>query len=73
MHIIGMINNLCHMIDMYQVVATLNKLINIDGDAEEVCNFAHIDTIYIRLHEQKIKTVSICPHYYPTTQKKSNL
>ena len=41
MHIIGMINNLCHMIDMYRGVATLNKLINIDGDAEEVCNFAH--------------------------------
>ena len=54
MHIIGMINNLCHMIDMYQGVATLNKLINIDGDAEEVCNFAHIETIYIRLHEKKI-------------------
>ena len=51
MHIIGMINNICHMIDMYRGVATLNKLINIDGDAEEVCNFAHIETIYIRLHE----------------------
>ena len=25
--------------------STLNKLINIDGDAEEVCNFAHIETI----------------------------
>ena len=55
MHIIGMINNLCHMIDMYRGVATLNKLINIDGDAEEVCNFAHIETIYIRLHEKKFK------------------
>ena len=67
-----MINNLCHMIDMYRGgVATLNKLINIDADAEEVCNFAHIDTIYIRLHEQKIKTVSICPHYHPTTRKQA--
>ena len=28
-------------------VATLNKLINIDGDVEEVCNFAHIETIYV--------------------------
>ena len=71
-----MINNLCHMIGMYRGgggVATLNKLINIDTDAEEVCNFAHIDTIYIRLHEQQIKTVSICPHYHPTTRKKGNL
>ena len=34
------------MIDnMYRGVATLNKLMNIDADAEEVCNFAHIDTI----------------------------
>ena len=49
-----MINNLCHMIDMYRGVATLNKLIIIDGDAEEVCNFGHIETIYIRLHEKKI-------------------
>ena len=54
MHIIGMINNLCHMIGMYRGVATLNKLINIDGDAEEVCNFAHIETIYIKLHGKKI-------------------
>ena len=30
------------MIDMYRGVATLNKLIIIDGDAEEVCNFGHI-------------------------------
>ena len=41
-----MINNLCHMIDMSRGgggwVGTLNKLINIDGDAEEVCNFAHV-------------------------------
>ena len=44
------------MIDMYRGVATLNKLI-IYGDAEEVCNFGHIETIYIRLHEKKIKTV----------------
>ena len=44
----------CHMIDMYRGVATLNKLIIIDGDAEEVCNFGHIETIYIRLHEKKI-------------------
>ena len=35
------------MIDMYWRVGTLNKLINIDGDEEEVCNFAHIETIYI--------------------------
>ena len=67
-----MINNLCHMIDMYRGVATLNKLIIIDGDAEEVCNFGHIETIYIRLHEKKIKTVSICPHYHPTTRNKAN-
>ena len=68
-----MINNLCHMIDMSGGgVGTLNKLINIDGDAEEVCNFAHIETIYTRLHEQKIKTVSICPHYHPTSRKKAN-
>ena len=40
-----MINNPCHMLDMYWGVGTLNKLINIDGDAEEVCNFAHIETI----------------------------
>ena len=40
-----MINNPCHMIDMYRGVGTLNKLINIDGDAEEVCNFAHIEPI----------------------------
>ena len=63
------------MIDMSRGgggVGTLNKLINIDGDAEEVCNFAHIETIYIRLHEKKIKTVSICPHYHPTTRKKAN-
>ena len=66
-----MINNLCHMIDMYTTIAILNKLINIDADAEEVCNFAHIDTIYIRLHEKKIKTVSICPHYHSTTRKKA--
>ena len=45
-----MINNLCHVIYMYQGVTTLNKLIIIDGDADEVCNFAHIETIYIRLH-----------------------
>ena len=67
-----MINNLCHMIDMSGGGGTLNKLINIDGDAEEVCNFAHIETIYLRLHEKKIKTVSICPHYHPTTRKKAN-
>ena len=36
-----MINNLSH----------INKLINIDWDAEEVCNFAHIETI--RLHQRK--------------------
>ena len=41
-----MINNPCHMIDMYRGVGTLNKLINIDEDAEEVCNCAHIETIY---------------------------
>ena len=29
-----------------------------------VCNFAHIETIYIRLYTQKIKTVSSCPHYH---------
>ena len=49
-----MINYLCHMIDMYRGVATLNKLIIIDGDVEEVCNFGHIETIYIRLHEKKM-------------------
>ena len=59
------------MIDLYRGgggVGTLNKLINIDGDAEEVCNFAllHID------YMEKIKTVSICPHYHPTTRKKAN-
>ena len=64
------------MIDMYRGggggVATLNKLINIDADAEEVCNFAHIDTIYIRLHEKKIKTeyLSVLPSHHP---KKGNL
>ena len=40
-----MISNLCHMIDMYRGVGTLNKLINIDGNAEEVCHFAHIEKI----------------------------
>ena len=30
-----MINNLCHMIDMYRGVATLNKLIIIDGDGKK--------------------------------------
>ena len=57
-----MIYNFAHMVG----VVTFKKLINID--AEEVCNFAHIETI--RLHEKKIKTVSICPHYHPTTQKR---
>ena len=45
-----MINNLRHMIDKYRGgggVATLNKLINIDGDAEEVCNFALLSQYYI--------------------------
>ena len=72
MHIIGMINNLCHMIDMYRGVATLNKLINIDGDVEEVCNFAHIETIYIRLHgEKKLNSeyLSTLPSHHP---KKAN-
>ena len=36
-------------------VVTLKKIIKIDADAEEVCNFAHIETIYIRLHEKKSK------------------
>ena len=67
-----MINNLRHMIDKYRGVATLNKLINIDGDAEEVCNVAHIETIYIRLHGKKMKTVSMCPHDHPTTRKTAN-
>ena len=45
-----MINNLCHVIDMYRGgggVTTLNKLMIIVGDAEEVCNFAHILRQYI--------------------------
>ena len=36
-------------------VGSLKKLINRDGDAEEVCSFAHIEIIYIRLHEKKSK------------------
>ena len=57
------------MLHTWGGVVTFKKLINIDADAGEVCNFAHIETIYIRLHENKIKTVSICPHYHPTTKK----
>ena len=34
-------------------VGSLKKLINRDGDAEEVCSFAHIEIIYIRLHGEK--------------------
>ena len=37
-------------------VGSLKKLINRDGDAEEVCSFAHIEIIYIRLHEKKSNT-----------------
>ena len=37
-----------------------------------VCNFAHIETIYIRLHAQNIKTVSSCPHYHTSTRKMAN-
>ena len=62
------------MIDMYRGVATLNKLIIIDGDAEEVCNFAHIETIIYKIYDymkKKLK-LSICPHYHPTTRKKAN-
>ena len=44
-----MINNVAHM----GGVVIFKKLINIDADAEEVCNCAHIETIYIRLHEKK--------------------
>ena len=54
------------------VVATLNKLINIDGDAEEVCNFAHIETIYIRLHEKKNQNseyLSTLPSRHPKKDK----
>ena len=36
-------------------VGSFKKLINRDGDAEEVCSFAHIEIIYIRLHEKKSK------------------
>ena len=39
-----MINNFAHM--YMGGVVTFKKLINIDADAEEVCNFAHIETIY---------------------------
>ena len=52
-------------------VGSLKKLINRDGDAEEVCSFAHIEIIYIRLHGKKIKTLSICPHYHPTARKRA--
>ena len=45
-----MVNNICLIND--RLVATLNKLINIDGDAEEVCNFAHVETKCIRLHKK---------------------
>ena len=37
-----------------------------------VCNFAHIETIYIRLHANKIQTVSSCPHYHTATRKMAN-
>ncbi len=37
-----------------------------------VCNFAHMETIYIRLHAQNIKTVSSCPHYHTSTRKMAN-
>ena len=37
-----------------------------------VCNFTHIETIYIRLHAQNIKTVSSCPHYHTSTRKTAN-
>ena len=71
MHIISMINNLCHMIDMYRGVATLNKLINIDGDAEEVCNFAHIETIYKITWKENLNSeyLSTLPSHHP---KKAN-
>ena len=35
-------------------------------------NILRLVKLYIRLHEQKIKTVSIYPHYHPTTRKKAN-
>ena len=37
-----------------------------------VCNCAHIETIYIRLQAQNIKTVSSCPHYNTSTRKMTN-
>ena len=49
-----MINDLCHIIDK-SLKVTLNVLINIGGDAEEVCNFTHIETIYY---------YKIAPHYW---------
>ena len=32
----------------------------------------HMETIYIRLHAQNIKTVSSCPHYHTSTRKTAN-
>ena len=48
-----------------RLVATLNKLINIGGDAEEVCNFAHVETKCIRIaYIKNNQAVSICPHLF---------
>ena len=49
-------------------VVTFKKLINIDADAEEVCNFAHI---YIRLHEknQNSEYLSTLPSHHPKKGK----
>ncbi len=52
-------HTLYRILDLYicwkKIAGVLKKLINRDGDAEEVCSFAHIEIIYIRLHEKKSK------------------
>ena len=63
-----MINNFAHM----GGGITLNFLIKIDADAEDVCNFAHIETIYIRLHEKKNQNseyLSTLPSHHPKKGK----
>ena len=56
------------MIDKYNVV-TLKKLISIDADAEEVCNFAHIETIDYMEKNQNGEYLSTLPSHHPKKGK----
>ena len=43
------------------------------NDTNKILDADHnIETIYIRLHAKKIKTVGSCPHYHTATRKMAN-